>query len=209
VPSRIIRDELAQEIAQKLQIDSSVLRQELRHAASTRSTSALKAPAEAQVTEAEKVLIRALASARQMQPNQEHLSLRDGAEEEFDPARQAQYVLQNEALHRGLATESLAECLLKAAPETSDILGIPTAESERRLLASILLKEDEELTAEILEAAVRALRRVHLRRQLDEVQRQLKGLGPNADLRQKIALSEEARRISLALRDPGPDARAS
>jgi len=209
VPSRIIRDELAQEIAQKLQIDSSVLRQELRHAANTRSTSAVKAPAEAQVTEAEKVLIRALASVRQMQRNEEHLSMRDGAEEEFDPARQAQYVLQNEALHRGLATESLAECLLKAAAEAADILQIPTSESERRLLASILLKEEEELTAEILEAAVRALRRVHLRRQLDEVQRQLKGLGPNADLRQKIALSEEARRISLALRDPGPDARAS
>jgi DNA primase len=209
VPSRIMRDELAQEIAQKLQIDSSVLRQELRHAASTRSTSAVKAPAEAQVTEAEKVLIRALASARQMQPNEEHVSTRDGAEEEFDPARQAQYVLQKEALHRGLASESLAECLLKAGPEATEILEIPTSESERRLLASILLKEEEELTAEILEAAVRALRRVHLKRQLDEVQRQLKGLGPNADLRQKIALSEEARRISLALRDPGPEARAS
>jgi DNA primase len=209
VPSRIMRDELAQEIAQKLQIDSSVLRQELRHAASTRSTSAVKAPAEAQVTEAEKVLIRALASARQMQPNEEHVSMRDGAEEEFDPARQARYVLQNEALHRGLATEALAECLLKAGPEATEILEIPTSESERRLLASILLKEEEELTAEILEAAVRALRRVHLKRQLDEVQRQLKGLGPNADLRQKIALSEEARRISLALRDPGPEARAS
>jgi len=209
VPSRIIRDELAQEIAQKLQIDSSVLRQELRHAASTRSTSAVKAPAEAQVTEAEKVLIRALASARQMQTSEEHVSMRDGAEEEFDPARQAQYVLLNEALHRGLATESLAECLLKAGPEATEILEIPTSESERRLLASILLKEEEELTAEILEAAVRALRRVHLKRQLDEVQRQLKGLGPNADLRQKIALSEEARRISLALRDPGPEVRAS
>jgi DNA primase len=209
VPSRIMRDELAQEIAQKLQIDSSVLRQELRHAASTRSTSAVKAPAEAQVTEAEKVLIRALASTRQMQPNEEHVSMRDGAEEEFDPARQAQYVLQNEALHRGLATETLTECLLRAGPEATEILEIPTSESERRLLASILLKEEEELTAEILEAAVRALRRVHLKRQLDEVQRQLKGLGPNADLRQKIALSEEARRISLALRDPGPEARAS
>jgi len=135
--------------------------------------------------------------------------MRDGAEEEFDPARQAQYVLLNEALHRGLATESLAECLLKAGPEATEILEIPTSESERRLLASILLKEEEELTAEILEAAVRALRRVHLKRQLDEVQRQLKGLGPNADLRQKIALSEEARRISLALRDPGPEVRAS
>jgi DNA primase len=209
VPSRIMRDELAQEIAQKLQIDSAVLRQELRHAASSRSASAVKAPAEAQVTEAEKVLIRALASARQMQPNEEHLSMRDGAEEEFDPARQAQFVLHNERLHRGLATESLAESLLNGGPEARDVLELPATEPDRRLLASILLKEEEELTAEILEAAVRALRRVHLRRQLDEVQRQLKGLGPNADLKQKIALSEEARRISLALRDPGPEARAS
>src|SRR5216684_1327993 len=37
VPSRIVRDELAQEIAQKLGIDSAVLRQELRHVASERS----------------------------------------------------------------------------------------------------------------------------------------------------------------------------
>ena len=35
VPSRIVRDELAHEISQKLSIDSAVLRQELRHAAST------------------------------------------------------------------------------------------------------------------------------------------------------------------------------
>jgi hypothetical protein len=89
------------------------------------------------------------------------------------------------------------------------VLEIPATEPDRRLLASILLKEEEVLTAEILEASVRALRRVHLRRQLDEVQRQIKGLGPNADLKQKIALSEEARRISLALRDPGPETRAS
>src|SRR6202042_934234 len=33
VPSRIVRDELSHEIAQKLAIDSAVLRQELRHAA--------------------------------------------------------------------------------------------------------------------------------------------------------------------------------
>ena len=33
IPSRIVRDELAHEIAQKLGIDSAVLRQELRHAA--------------------------------------------------------------------------------------------------------------------------------------------------------------------------------
>src|SRR3954454_17949234 len=88
IPSRIVRDELAHEISQKLQIDSSVLRQELRHAASTRSTAAVKAPPQSQATDAEKVLIRALASARQIQQNEEHVSMRDGAEEEFDPARQ-------------------------------------------------------------------------------------------------------------------------
>ena len=95
-----------------------------------------------------------------MQPSAEHLSLRDGAEEEFDPARQAQFILQNEGLHRGLATEALAESLLKAAPEAVSVLEIPASESDRRLLASILLKGEEELSAEILEAAVRALRRV-------------------------------------------------
>src|SRR5437868_5690109 len=45
VPSRIVRDELAQNIAQKLAIDSAVLEQELRHIATTR-TGAVKASPE-------------------------------------------------------------------------------------------------------------------------------------------------------------------
>jgi DNA primase len=202
VPSRIVRDELAHEIAQKLGIHSSVLRQELRHAAATRSSSAIKAPVEAQVTDAEKVLIRALASARQIQTAEDHLSARDGAEEEFDPARQVQYVLQNEGLHRGLATESLAESLLNAGPEIANVLDIPATESDRQMLASILLKEDEDLTAEIVEASVRALRRIHLRRQQEQVQRQLKNPAVAADKERLRELLQELERISRALRDP-------
>ena len=202
IPSRILRDELAHEIAQKLQIDSAVLRQELRHTAAARSASAVKAPAEAQVTDAEKVLIRALASARQIQAGSEHLSARDGAEEEFDPARQAQFVLQNEGLHHGLATESLAECLLNASPEVADVLEVPATESERRMLATILLKEEEELTAEVLEAAVRALRRIHLKRQQEQVQQELKKPGLAADKERLRELLSELERISRALRDP-------
>jgi len=202
VPSRIVRDELAHEIAQKLGIDSAVLRQELRHAAGTRATSAVKASAEAQVTDAEKVLIRALASARQMQPGEDHLSARDGAEEEFDPARQARFVLQNESLHRGLATESLAESLLNMDREVADVLEVAATESDRRMLALILLKEDEELTAEVLEAAVRALRRIHLRRRQEDVQQELKkpGLSGNRELLKELLT--ELERISRALRDP-------
>ena len=203
VPSRIVRDELAQEIAQKLGIDSAVLRQELRHVAVTRSAATVKAPVEAQVTDAERILIRALASARQMQPGQEHVSARDGAEEEFDPARQAQFVLQSEDLHRGLATESLAEALLNAGSEVADVMEAPRSEAERRLLASILLKEDEELTAERLEGAVRALRRIHLRRQQQLVQSELKKpeVSQNKDRLRELLL--ELERLSRALRDPG------
>jgi DNA primase len=210
VPSRIVRDELAHEIAQKLGIDSAVLRQELRHTAATRSASAIKAPAEAQATEAEKILIRALASARQIQPGHEYLSVRDGAvftkEEEFDPARQAQFVLKNESLHRGLAAESLVESLLNARPDVADVLEAPATESDRRLLATILLKEEEDLTAEVLEAAVRALRRIHLRRRQEEVQRELKKPGAGADRDRLRQLLLELERISRALRDPGPEA---
>ena len=203
VPSRIVRDELAHEIAQKLGIDSAVLRQELRHAASTREKSAVKASAEAQVTDAEKILIRALASARQMHPGQEHVSARDGADEEFDPARQAQFVLQNENLHRGLATESLAESLLNAGPDVADVLDVPATESDRRLLAIILLKEDEDLTPESIEAAVRALRRIHLRRRQEQVQQELKKPGAGSDRDRLRELLQELERINRALRDPG------
>jgi DNA primase len=202
IPSRIVRDELAHEIAQKLQIDSSVLRQELRHAASTRATAAVKAPPQSQVTEAEKVLIRALASARQNQPNEDHLAARDGAEEEFDPARQAAYVIGSEALHRGLSTESLAQSLLIAPADTADVLQVPASETDRRLLATILIHEEEELTPEVLEAAVRALRRIHLKREQERVQQQLKKPDVAADRDRLKQLLSELESLSRALRDP-------
>ncbi|HWY22275.1 MAG TPA: DNA primase [Candidatus Acidoferrum sp.] len=207
IPNRIARDELAQEIAQKLGIDSTVLRQELRHVASERSATSVKSTSEAQATDAERILIRALASARQMQSGAERLSARDGArdvvkDEEFDPARQAQYVLQSEGLHRGLATESLVEALLNSGAEIADVMEVPCSESERRMLASILLKEEEELSAERLEGAVRALRRIHLRRRLEQVQRELTkpGVGDDKVLRNELLLEKD--RLSRALRDP-------
>jgi len=202
IPSRIVRDELSQEIAQKLGIDSSVLRQELRHVASERSASSVKSPAEMQATDAERILVRALASARQMLPGSEHLSARDGAEEEFDPARQAQYAFQREGLHRGLAAESLIEALLNAGTEIADVMEVPCSEGERRMLASILLKEDEELSAERLDGAVRALRRIHLRRRLEETQRELKNPKVGDDKVRMKELLFEMERLSRALRDP-------
>jgi DNA primase len=200
VPSRIVRDEVAEEVAQKLNIDSAVLRQELKHAAATRKTSSVKTAPEAQITDAEKILIRALASESQFQ-TEDYVSDRSGADDAFDPCRQARYVLSSEHLHVGLSTESLIEALLGAAPESADLTRLPLAEGERQLLASILLKDDEELTAEKIEGAARALRRVQIRRRLEQIQKQLESFR-QADAAQMKALMDEKLRLKRILMNP-------
>ena len=200
VPSRIVRDELAEEIAQKLSIDSAVLRQELRHAAVARKSATVKAAPEAQITDAEKILIRAMASGTQLS-NDEHFSDRSGEDDAFDPTRQAKFVLASERLHVGLATESLIEALLTAPPETADVLDIPLSADDRRLLAAILMKDEEELTAEKVEGATRALIRVQIRRRLEDIQRQLEALRAH-DPAQLKRLLDEKLRLKRALMNP-------
>jgi DNA primase len=203
VPSRIVRDELAMEISQKLGIDSAVLRQELKHAATSRAATHVKATAEAQITGAERVLIRALASATQMQASATRTSSREGTDEEFDPARQAQYALQSEHLYEGLTAQSLIEALLAAGTETADVMELPKTEEDRRLLGAILMSEEEELTPETVEGAVRALRRIYLRRRLEEVQRTLEQERSGGSKGEKHALLQEMVRLKRALMDPG------
>ncbi len=200
VPSRIIRDELAEEIAQKLNIDGAVLRQELKHAATSRKTATLKAAPVGQITDAEKLLIRALASGREFQL-EDYASDRGGADDAFDPARQARYVLSAERLHVGLGTESLMEALLNA-PDGAEPMEMARSDNERALLAAILMKEDEDFTPEKLEGAVRALRRVHIRRRLEQIQRQMETTRA-LDTDQLKSLMDEKLRLKRALMNPG------
>src|SRR3954462_11902201 len=65
-PSLIARDELSNEISQKLGIDSAVLRQELKHAATNRGTKTVQAPRASAVTDAERIIIRALAGTHDL-----------------------------------------------------------------------------------------------------------------------------------------------
>ena len=193
VPSRIARDELAKEMAQRLGIDSSVLMQELRHAASTRS-STVKPPAETPVTDAERILIRALASGGQLdvEPGTNPLSEPD---EQLDLQRQTRYALTTERLHHGLTAESLLEALLASDEDAADPMDLPLSDAARALLASTLLREDEPLTAELLEEALHALRRrhlehqrLHLRTQIAEAERKNDGQALNRLMQEKVKL---------------------
>ncbi|HWR15904.1 MAG TPA: DNA primase [Terriglobales bacterium] len=166
VPSRIARDELANEISQKLGIDSGVLRQELKHAATNRGTKQVSAPTVASVTDAERIIIRALAGTHDILSD-DRTSSRDGAEEEFDPCRQARFALEHEPLHHGLGTESLVNALLVA--EDVDLGSLPVNDHDRKILAECLMNEEEPLTPELMEGAILALRRRHLERQQREL----------------------------------------
>jgi DNA primase len=149
VPSRIVRDSLAADIAQKLGIDSAVLRQEFKSAAVNRGTPVVKAGAATDVTPSEKVLIRAASSNRG-----EESELRD----------RALHAVITERLHAGLATEALLQAIAENAlardrgQGLADVMELPLPESDRQRLARIIMHEEGPLTPELLEGALEALR---------------------------------------------------
>jgi DNA primase len=147
VPNRIVRDELSLNIAQKLAIDSQVLRQELRQVATQRSGQVKSPSGEAQTSSSEKVLLRALS-----EPSTSELHQR------------AAEVLASERLHEGLGTEPLLESL--RAGQHSDAIDAASNDADRRLLAGVLMDESEELTDALLEQAFSALRHQRTEREM-------------------------------------------
>jgi hypothetical protein len=82
-------------------------------------------------------------------------------------------------------------------------MDLPLSEGDRKLLAAILMREDEELTPELLDGAVKALRRIWARRRQEQVQRELAEAGRVKDSRRVAELSAELLRLKRLLRDPG------
>jgi DNA primase len=149
VQSHIKRDELAAEMAYKLGIDSAVLRQALKHAVAGKRQE-LKAFAHVQITHAEKILLRALSSEGELR-------------------ERVLKALSCGELEHALDSAALAQALIEAATP-HDLGSLAIADSDRTLLAGVLMDESEELTPGLVEKALAALRR----KQLERRQRQLK-----------------------------------
>jgi DNA primase len=162
VPSRIVRDELANDIAQKLNIDTTVLRQEFKAAAVSRAASGLRNQPDEDVTPAEKVLVRAASSV---------------AGEEAELRHMALDALAEERLHAGLTTETLLEAILQNAlavergEGADDVMALPLSDADRQRLAKIVMREDDPLTADLLAGALNALRH---RRQISQREGEIK-----------------------------------
>jgi DNA primase len=196
VPSRIVRDEWANEVSHRLGIDSAVVRQELRHAAVSRSASRVSASTGNAMTDAERVLIRALASQNGSGGT---ASNREGQDGDFDPARQAHFALTRERLHEGSSAEALIELMLSAHEQGADPMSLQFQEGDRSILAAVLMDEREEITPELLESAIRSLRRRLLRRQLDDLQHQLKEAERRQDQASAARLLQERLKLRRAM----------
>ena len=196
VPSRIVRDELANEMAQKLGIDSAVLRQELKYAAINRGTQQVTSTPQRQVTPAERVLLRALASPAEMLAEAAD-SARDGAEGVFDPTREARFVLSSERLHEGFSSEALVESLLQAG--NADPLSLALTETDRALLADILLHDESELTEELMQGAISALRHKKNLRLEQQLQQRISDAERRQDIPELTRLLAEKQKLDRAL----------
>jgi DNA primase len=197
ISSRIVRDELAADVSQKLQIDSTVLRQELRHIAGARTATKLAPAPEEALTEAERLLLQALASGSELSFTFED---ENGNERVYNPAEQAYYTLSSERLHVGLRSEVLIDAILKALAEGADLMTIPLSDEDRALFMSVLMKDHEQLTAELLHAAIEALRCRQLEHRKHELVRQIAEAARNNDYQAVARLGQEKQEVDRSLR---------
>ena len=197
IPSRIVRDELAADVAQKLQIDSAVLRQELRHVAGARTSTKVAPAREAALTEAEIILLQALASGRELAFT---FTDDNGQEQVYNPAEQAYYTLSAEHLHKGMRAESLIDAILGALAEGADLMALPLPDDDRALFMSVVMQEHETLTAELLHGAIGALRRRQLEHRQRELRRQIAEAAHNNDSAAVARLMQEKQEVDRALR---------
>jgi DNA primase len=188
VPNRIARDELATEIAQRLDIDSLVLRQELKSAAVSRSQQVSeRAVAKPQLTPAEKIVIRALCS-----PGSEVRAA-------------AQDVLVNERVHEGWTSERILDQLTQAdAATATEPLTLPLDDSSRQLLAATLFNEsDSAPTQDELRVAFSAMRRPHLEREMRKLTAQIDEASRKGDQQRSLQLTNELVRIKKTINELG------
>ncbi|MGC1299318.1 MAG: DNA primase [Alloacidobacterium sp.] len=181
MPNRITRDEFAADAAQKLGIDSALVREELKEAAAKRRDSLSNViPA---LSEAEKILLRAFAGAFSEAACQAAASGFDANEAHFEGLTVAPILKQ--LRHRG-------------ATSPMDAVEDPAA---RSLLAQALNGEIEPISAEHVTAALDTLRHRHLERRQRELRAAITDAERKGDAASLVKLTAEKLAVDRELRE--------
>ncbi|MGA3135785.1 MAG: DNA primase [Terracidiphilus sp.] len=182
MPEMLARDQFARDAAQKLGIDSAVLRQELRQAALKRRDRIETRPAA--LTEVERVLLRALAIA--------------DPENERTRRLVAEALIAHPTWFEHLGTFSALQAL--AGRQANDPMNVVEDPAQRALLAETLLQEIDPPEENEVESAIQEIQE----RDLDRRQRDLRALIAEAERRGDFAelalLTQQKLELDRALR---------
>ena len=111
------------------------------------------------------------------------------------------YILSNEALHLGLPTERLISTLLKAVEDGTDPMSLNLSEGDRRILATTLMQETEELTPEAIESAFASLRERRLKSRRDQLLSELVAAERKGDAASLSRLTMEKMQLDRQLHE--------
>ena len=183
VPNAIARSDFAENAAQKLGIESSLMRQELRTAAAQRLES-VKAAQPRAVTEVERILLCALV-----------LPDADSAR-----ALAVERLAENPEWFSALGSAAVIEVLVNATAPENPFDAAPD-DGSRMLLASALQSaSEEEVSAAKVEGALETLRRGYLERRSREVRVQMAEASRRGDSETLLRLAQEKVRLDGELK---------
>ena len=187
---KLARDQFAADAAQKLGIDSAVLREELRQAALKRRDHIEVRPTA--LTEVERVLLRALAIT----------------DPEFVEARRvaAEAISRQPELFQGLESFKALEALAgRGARDPMDVVEDP---AQKALLAEALLAEKEPPTDATVIGAVVSLQKRLIEGQIRDIRAQIAEAERRGDYAEVAVLTQRKLELDKALRQlPGPAGR--
>jgi DNA primase len=182
MPNRIARDEFASDAAQKLGIDSALVREELHQAARKRRDQVNPSALDS-LKEAERLLLRAMA----------------GAPESRIFLRVSQALHSQPQSFEGLAVTPML-CLLRDRGPLEPLAALPDA-SQRALLAQALLRESSEVEMEQVEAALESLKYRHLEALQRRVRADIAEAERRGDWAQLAVFVAEKLKVDRQMRD--------
>ncbi|MGA2850975.1 MAG: DNA primase [Terracidiphilus sp.] len=183
MPEKLARDQFAADAAQKLGIDSAVLREELRQAALKRRDHIEVRPAV--LTEVERVLLRALAIT----------------DPEFERGRRLAIdaILTQPAWFEPLATFPALQAL--AARQAADPMDVVQDESQRALLAEALLAEVKPPEESEIQSAIQEIQERAIATRLRDLRTLIAEAERRGDFAELALLTQQKLELDRALRN--------
>jgi DNA primase len=189
MPNALVRDEFAADAAQKLGIDSAILRQELRQAAAQRSES-VRSHQHDPASETERVLLRALVHGDE------------------DPARQiaASRLAEHPEWYDGLPSAAVIDVLVNAAAPPNPLDAAPDQPTRVMLARALEHSHDPEAAttaspSEQVQDALHTLEYRHMQRRQRELRSQTAEAERRGDNDMVAKLTQELIQLNRRLRE--------